>query len=151
MFAKIVFPAVGVVAGIILGAQAMATQTSSLHGTVVRASGHAPLAGVLVNLYRGSSTESASTATTDSAGAFIMVDLAPGTYNLQLSRARYQTMIISDLALKPGEPMRFKDPIVMQTSTDSLPASQISACSSLLQPGQTADVYVVCSAPVQRK
>jgi hypothetical protein len=67
-----------------------------------------------------------------------------------VSRDTYQTVILSDLKLNPGA-MRFKDPIAMQTATDSLPTSQISACASLLQPGQTADVYIVCSAPVQGK
>jgi hypothetical protein len=150
MFWKISLPA-GIVAGIILGAQAMAAQTSSLHGTVVRRSDHTPLAGAVVNVYRGPSTQSAATATTDSKGDFIVIDLAPGTYSLQVSRDKYQTVVINDLKLNPGMLMRFKDPIAMQTATDSLPTSQLSACVNLLQPGQTADVYIVCNSPVQGK
>lgn len=144
MFAKIVFPAAGIVAGIVLATQALAAQTSSLHGTVVRMSDHTPLAGAVVNVYRGTSTQSAATATTDSKGAFILIDLAPGTYNLQVSRNTYQTVILSDIKLNPGIAMRFKDPIAMQTATDALPASELDACVNLLQPGQTADVYIVC-------
>jgi hypothetical protein len=150
MFSKISLPAAGIVAGIILSGQAMAAQTSSLHGTVVRASDQAPLDGAVVNVYRASSTQSAATATTDSRGTFIIVDLAPGSYDLQVSRDAYRTVIIRGFKLNSGG-QRFKDPIAMQAATDSVTTSQLLGCASLVQPGQTANVYVVCNTPIQAK
>jgi len=149
MFGKTLLSAVALVAVLALARAAMGAQTASLKGTIINAADRAPLGGTIVNLYPASSDRSAATAKTDRNGDFIMVGLTPGKYRLEVSRPMYQTAILADFTLNPGKAMRFPDPIGMVTSTDSLPASQISGCVSLLQPGQTADVYIVCSAPVQ--
>ena len=149
MFRKTLFLVVALVAVLGLAAQAMSTQTASLKGTVVNAADKAPLGGATVNLYPATGDQSAATAKTDRNGEFLMIGLTPGKYRLEVARPMYQTAILADFTLNPGKAMRFPDPIGLVTSTDSLPASQISGCVSLLQPGQTADVYIVCSTPVQ--
>lgn len=149
MYKKTLVAIISALAVLALAMHASASQTASLQGTIVRASDRAPLAGALVNLYPGTGTQSAATATTDGKGSFLMIGLAPGKYRLEISRPLYQKVILSDLTLNSGRPMRFPDPIAMLSSADTLPTSQIAGCTSLLQPGQTADVYIVCSAPVQ--
>jgi len=149
MFRKTLIPVIALAAGVSLCAQALGEQTASLKGTVVNAADKAPLSGATVNLYPATGDQSAAAAKTDRNGEFLMIGLTPGKYRLEVSRPMYQTAILADFALNPGKAMRFPDPIGMVTSTDSLPSSQISGCVSLLQPGQTADVYIVCSAPVQ--
>jgi len=77
-----------------VAALAQGTQTASMAGTVVDASG-APVAGVLVRL-TSPALQGARTYTTDATGKFVVRLLPPGLYTVQLSKDGLETRKITE-------------------------------------------------------
>jgi hypothetical protein len=146
MFKKSIAPAFVALLICLIGGQALAAPTSSLHGTVVNAQDHSPIANVTVDVYAAPSTQSLATATTDKNGSFVVVGLPPGTYQIKLAHPTYETIMLTGVKVNGANYMQLKGALAMQPAagTDNRVARQ-SACTNILQPGQTADVYIVCS------
>ncbi|MBV8374703.1 MAG: carboxypeptidase regulatory-like domain-containing protein, partial [Candidatus Eremiobacteraeota bacterium] len=125
-------------AGIFInGAAGVAGTTGTLSGVVVSGSG-APLAGARVVAVSPSQQE---TVTTDSAGHFALLSLAPDTYSLTASKTGYETATLTGISV-------FADTV--QTLRISLAAAlrtiaRVTTRSSIdvVKPGTTGDVYSV--------
>jgi hypothetical protein len=145
MFKKSIAPAFVALLICLIGGQALAASTSSLHGTVVSAQDRSPIPNVTVDVYAAPSTQSLATATTDKNGAFEVVGLPPGTYQIKLAHPTYETILLTGVKVNGANYMRLKGALVMQPAGSDNRVARQSACTNLLQPGQTADVYIVCS------
>lgn len=116
----------------------LAGVTGGLSGTVVSADTSAPIAGAQVT---ASSPSQVATSTTDAAGHFTFLTLAPDTYTVNASRSGYQAVSA------PGQVV-FADTV--QTVTIRLPKAlktiahvSAVAAGALVKSGTTADVYSI--------
>jgi len=117
---------------------ALAGVTGGLSGTVVDADTSAPVAGAQVT---ATSPSQATTATTDAAGHFAFLTLAPDTYTVSVSKAGFQETSV------PGQVV-FADTV--QTVAVRLPRAlrtiahvAATAPGALVKSGTTADVYSI--------
>jgi hypothetical protein len=145
MFKKSIAPAFVALLICLIGGQALAASTSSLHGTVVSAQDRSPIPNVTVDVYAAPGGQSLATATTDKNGAFEVVGLQPGTYQIKLAHPTYETIILTGVKVNGANYMKLKGALAMQPAGSDNRIARQSACTNLLQPGQTADVYIVCS------
>lgn len=151
MFKKLIAPAIAALlfGSLCLDNQALGANGAVLRGSVVSSTDRVPLAGVLVDVYSVPSDQSLATALTDKNGTFVVVGLTPGTYRMKLSRSAYDTIVLTGIKVTGNGHMRLKDPLAMQpaggTAKAATATAQLSACQNLVQPGQTADVYIVCT------
>ena len=145
MFKQSIAPAFVALLICLIGGQALAASTSSLHGTVVNATDRSPIPNVTVDVYAAPSTQSLATATTDKNGAFVIVGLPPGTYQIKLAHPTYETIILTGVKVNGANYMQLKGALAMQPAGSDNRVARQSACTNLLQPGQTSDVYIVCS------
>src|SRR5262245_26352013 len=108
----------------LLGSPALAQQTTtgSVTGSV-EDTNHAPLTGATVTL---TSAQGASSATTDSKGAFRFPYLIPGTYSLSVRHEGYNTVDHPNIDVRLGQT------VTMEVT---------------LQPTTTEKVEVIASAP----
>ena len=120
------------------GTWALAGTTGGLTGTVIDASTSAPVAGAVVTVTSPSQTASV---TTDAAGRFAFLTLAPDTYTVSVTKDNYQPLSA------PGQ-------IVFADSVQSLTAKLQKALTTiahvtavgagaLVKSGTTADVYSI--------
>ncbi|HEY5093738.1 MAG TPA: carboxypeptidase-like regulatory domain-containing protein [Candidatus Eremiobacteraceae bacterium] len=130
------------------GAYQVAAQTataSAISGRVVDARKNDPLAGVKVTAYRVGSTVADATAMTDAQGQFTLNGLRGGDYRLLFERAGYPKSLAAGIGVKPHDHLVLVAAFALQSKTKLEQARIADPCSSLLQPGQVADVYVICS------
>ena len=120
---------------------ALAGVTGGLTGTVVDAESSAPIAGARVT---ANSPSQSTSATTDSAGHFSFLTLAPDTYTLSVEKDTYQATSV------PGQVV-FADTV--QTVSIRMPKllrtiARVNAVASgsLVKSGTTADVYSLNAA-----
>jgi hypothetical protein len=125
-------------------------KTFTLTGIVVHAGSRQPLAGVKVELYQprlgqqfswSERGEPVQSITTDNTGSFELNALYAGPASLVFTKYGYQS-IRYDVDLTGHSGDISTDPIVMWR----LNVSALPACGSLMQPGQTANVYIVCGS-----
>jgi hypothetical protein len=117
---------------------ALAGTTGTLNGTITDATTKAPLAGAKVTLT--SPSQNAST-TTDGAGRFSFLSLAPDTYALTVTEPGYDVAtvtgvtVIADqnrtLNVTPNKTLKTIGKVTSRSSTD------------LVKPGTSADVYSI--------
>jgi hypothetical protein len=119
----------------------LASVTGGLTGTVVDADTLAPIAGAQVT---ASSPSQNATTTTDAAGHFNFLTLAPDTYTVTASKGGYQSASV------PGQVV-FAD--TMQSVSLRMPKAlktiahvAATAAGSLVKSGTTADVYSINSS-----
>ncbi len=120
---------------------ALAGVTGGLTGSVVDATSSAPIAGAKVTV---SSPSQVATATTDSAGRFSFLTLAPDTYTVSVEKDNYQPLSIS------GE-LVFADSVEtvaarLQKSLSTIAHVTATGAGGLVKSGTTADVYSVNAA-----
>ncbi len=117
---------------------ALAATTGGLAGTVVDAETAAPIAGAQVI---ASSPSQTATVTTDAAGHFTFLTLAPDTYTVTASKGGYQSTSV------PGQVV-FADTV--QTVALRMPKAlrtiahvTSAAGGALVKSGTTADIYSI--------
>src|SRR5580658_1572600 len=117
---------------------ALAGVTGGLTGSVTDADTSAPVAGAQVT---ATSPSQSATATTDAAGHFGFLTLAPDTYTISVSKSGYQPVSV------PGQ-------VVLADTVQSVPVRVLktlrtiarvtsTAGSALVKSGTTADVYSI--------
>ena len=123
------------------GTAAIAGVTGGITGTVVDSDTGAPVAGARVT---ASSPSQTATATSDAAGHFGFLTLAPDTYTITADKSEYQSESV------PGQ-IVFADTV--QTVRVSLPKAlktigrvTAAAAGSLVKSGTTADIYSINAA-----
>ncbi|MGB6412751.1 MAG: TonB-dependent receptor, partial [Candidatus Cybelea sp.] len=123
------------------GTAAIAGVTGGITGTVVDSDTGAPIAGARVT---ASSPSQTATATSDAAGHFGFLTLAPDTYTITADKSEYQSESV------PGQ-IVFADTV--QTVRVSLPKAlktigrvTAAAAGSLVKSGTTADIYSINAA-----
>lgn len=125
---------------------AAAAWTASLSGTLVDIKSLQPVADATVKIYTMTGSEVMGKATSDAHGAFSIGGLRGGQYRLQFEKSGYQRTIVAGIFVKPGERLIEAAPIAMYPNGVRLPNFAMSKpCGALVDPNQTADVYVVCS------
>ena len=105
-----------------------------------------PLSEVLVSLIVENRADRKSTFT-DKSGTFAFKGLGSGQYLIRFHKEGYDDLILANLTVDQGEAVILGSPLALHKSAFTmidLPMHP-SACGSLVQPGQTADVYVVCA------
>jgi Carboxypeptidase regulatory-like domain/TonB dependent receptor len=122
----------------------LASVTGGLTGTVVDAETLAPVAGAQVT---AASPSQSATTTTDAAGHFNFLTLAPDTYTVTASKAAYQATSV------PGQVV-FADTVQsvairMPKALRTIAHVTAAAAGSLVKSGTTADVYSINSTTQQ--
>jgi hypothetical protein len=126
------------------GTWALASVTGGITGTVVDAETSAPIAGVQVT---ATSPSQSVTTTTDAAGRFDFLTLAPDTYTISTARNGYQSTTI------PGQVV-FADTVQnltvrMPKTLQTIAHVTAAAGAALVKSGTTADIYSVNEATQQ--
>jgi len=125
---------------------ASASWTASLSGTVVDVKSLQPVADATVKIYANAGSEVMGQATSDAQGAFLITGLRGGPYRLQFEKKGYQRTVVAGVFVRPGERMIEAAPIAMYPNGVALPNFAMSKpCGNLVNPTETADVYIVCS------
>jgi len=125
---------------------ATASWTASVSGTVVDVKSLQPVADATIKIYANAGSQVMGQATSDAHGGFVIEGLRGGPYRLQFEKKGYQRTVIAGLYVRPNERMIEAAPIAMYPDGVPLPNFSMSKpCGSLVNPGETADVYIVCS------
>jgi hypothetical protein len=124
--------------------QAIAGNTGGITGRVVEARDGTPIAGVLVI---ANAPSQSVTATTDAAGTFVFLSLAPDTYTLSFSRSGYLPVAQGGVSVFADQIQTYNVQLVRQLKTIGHVVAQSAA--SLVKPGTTGDVYSVNAAGQQ--
>jgi 5-hydroxyisourate hydrolase-like protein (transthyretin family) len=123
----------------------MPVAASALSGRVVDATQNTPLAGVKVSAFAQGSTMAESSAVTDDHGKFTLSGLHGGNYELLFERAGYPKSIASGITVRPNEHLVLISSFALDSNPRFGQVRLTNPCSSLLQPGEVADVYTICS------
>jgi Carboxypeptidase regulatory-like domain/TonB dependent receptor len=116
----------------------IAGTTGSITGTVVDATSRAPIAGALVT---ATSPSQIARATTDSAGRFAFLSLAPDTYTLSAEHAGYDSQSIAGISVFADQSQPV--PIALQRSLKQIARVTSRSSISPVRPGTGTDVYSV--------
>ena len=115
--------------------------TGGLSGRVLDSQTRAPISGVTVTASAPSQT---ATTTSDAAGAFRFLSLAPDTYTLNFSKSGYDSIAQPGFTVVADQVQTYIATMVRTLRTIAHVAAQSSA--SLVKAGTTSDVYSVNSA-----
>jgi hypothetical protein len=118
---------------------------SAISGRVVDSRTNAPLTGVKVTAFRQGFTVAEATAMTDNKGQFTLTGLDGGEYRLLFELAGYPRSLAAGIGVRPHDHLVLVSAFALQSKTRVEQARILDPCSSLLQPGQVADVYVICN------
>ncbi len=129
---------VALVAMLCQGTSVLAGTTGTLTGTVTNTTDNRPLAGAKVT---AASPSQVSTATTDAAGHFTLLSLAPDTYTVSIDAQGFQPVAEAGVSVNADQTRVISLTAVKSLRTIARVASRAS--SSLVKPGTTADVYAV--------
>jgi hypothetical protein len=125
---------------VVPAARASATVVTIYTVTVVDARTHQALRGVHVSVrypnFHAASREPVSDAVTDKNGQLQVLPYDYSSYQATLSKPGYMTVTVTGAFDR-----RNAAPIVFEMPQDQ---SGLSYCSNPADPGQTADVYIVC-------
>jgi hypothetical protein len=129
------------------GARVVADMTSpaAISGRVVDSRTDTPLAGVKVSAFPLGSTTAEATAMTDNQGQFTLNGLRGGDYRLLFERSGYPRALAAGIGVKPHDHLVLVGAFALQVNPRVGQSRPLDPCSSLLQPGEVADVYVICS------
>jgi Carboxypeptidase regulatory-like domain len=125
---------------------ALASWTASVSGTVVDVKSLQPVADATIKIYANAGAQVLGKSTSDAHGAFVIGGLRGGPYRLQFEKKGYQRTVIAGVYVRPAERMIEAAPIAMYPDGVPLPNFSMSKpCGDLVNPSETADVYIVCS------
>lgn len=124
----------------------VASNGSAIRGRVVDAQTRQPLAGVRAAAFKLHGTKPLASAFSTTDGSFKLDGLAAGLYRLELSKDGFRGLTIEGIAVRANEVMIIAGSIAMLPGSAAAPsiAQAQNQCGNLVQPGVTADVYVVC-------
>ena len=128
------------------GARVVADMTTpaAISGRVVDSRKDTPLAGVKVTAFPVGSTTAQATAMTDDRGQFTLSGLRGGNYRLLFERSGYPRALATGIGVKPHDHLVLVAAFALQMDPRLGQARPVDPCSSLVQPGEVADVYVIC-------
>jgi len=115
--------------------------TGAIVGRVTDAATHGPLANVRVNAV--SPSQNAST-TTDAAGSFRFISLAPDTYVVSVEGQRYDSVSIAGVTVQADQSRSL--PVALTRSLSTIGQVRARRASDLIKPGTTSDVYSINAA-----
>jgi hypothetical protein len=127
------------------GTLVFASTTGGLTGTVVDADTSAPIAGVQVT---ATSPSQSSTTTTDAAGHFNFLTLAPDTYTVNLSKGGYQPTSVAGQVVFV-DTVQTVPTVRMPKALRTIARVTSTAAGSLVKSGTTTDVYSINSSTQQ--
>jgi hypothetical protein len=120
-------------------------ETSSIHGSVVDSKNHRPLQSIEVAAYAVHQRRAVGSALTGKDGTFAIRGLAGGDYKLVISATGYEVENVTGVSLRPAERLIIAGAIPLRrASLTSQTGIARPKCSSLVNPNETASVYVVC-------
>jgi hypothetical protein len=123
-----------------------AAWTASVSGRVVDVKSLAPVSGAMVSIYTTSGITNLGTAKSDAQGNFVINGLRGGNYRLDFQKHGYTETVVAGVYVRPGERLVEAAPIAMYPHGVPVPkAVGHNPCGSVVDPAQTADVYIVCS------
>lgn len=119
---------------------------ASISGAVVNVSTNDPVAGVKVTAFVAGTAKPQASAITDAKGQFSLQGLEGGTYHLFFDKKGYQRTAVGGVEVRPHERHIESAKIAVYPNGVPIPKNVSNAhpCGSLVQPGQTASVYVIC-------
>jgi hypothetical protein len=100
-----------------------------------------PIQGITVGIFAIGNDKPIGWATTDAAGRFAFNFLPAGEYTV---RQQSQGVVLARVKLPPGSSVLLASPLVIQPAEVDIDTVQPRDSCALLQPKETADVYVVC-------
>ncbi|MGC1381087.1 MAG: TonB-dependent receptor [Candidatus Baltobacteraceae bacterium] len=121
----------------------LAGTTGSISGVAAGANG-TPIAGVAVVAVSPSQT---LTVTTDAAGRFTLLSLAPDTYTITATKSGYETTSLTGISVFADQLQTIR--IVLQPSLRTIARVTARSSMDLVKSGTTTDVYSVNSAVTQ--
>lgn len=123
-----------------------AAWNSSFSGRLVDVRTMQPVAGARIKVYEMDSYQVMGEATSDAHGAFTVSGLRGGQYRAAFYKTGYQHTMVVGIMVRPHDRFIEAAPIAMYAVGQKLPSIALSKpCGALVQPGQTADMYVVCA------
>jgi Carboxypeptidase regulatory-like domain/TonB-dependent Receptor Plug Domain len=125
------------IVGMLAGAAGAAT-TGTISGTVTDAATKKPVAGATVTAAAPSGRGSA---TTDAAGFYNVYNLPPDTYSVTIVKNGYRAIMVNGITVVQDQVARVDQPLSKTLQT--IGGTSTRGASNLVQPNQTADVYVV--------
>lgn len=123
---------------------AQAGTTGAITGTVVNATTKAPVAGVRVVATSASQT---AIVTTDAAGRFAFLSLAPDTYTISASKEGFDTASLTGISVFADQLQTVH--VALAASLRTIAHVTARSTMDLVKPGTTSDVYSVNSAVTQ--
>jgi hypothetical protein len=126
---------------LVQGTWVLAGTTGGLSGTVTDVTNGKALAGVKVTV---TSPSQNVTATTDQAGKYSFVSLAPDTYTLIVSAPGYQPVSVGGITVQADQTLTYS--VTASKSITEIGRTRSRSATDLVKPGQTADVYSINSA-----
>jgi hypothetical protein len=120
------------------------TTAAAISGRVVDSRSDSPLAGVNVTAFPVGSTTAEARAMTDDQGQFTLTGLRGGDYRLLFERAGYPRALAAGIGVKAHDHLVLVAAFALQKNPRVGQARPVDPCSSLVQPGEVADVYVIC-------
>ena len=126
------------------GAFAVAGTTGSVTGTVVAASGGAPVAGALIS---AASPSQVATVTTDASGRFSLLSLAPDTYTIGVSKPGFVSLTTAGVSVLADQVQSLRFALVAALKT--IAAVRTRSSMDVVRAGTTTDVYSVNAAVTQ--
>ena len=120
------------------------TNAAAISGRVVDSRNDVPIAGVKVTAFPVGSTTAEATAMTDNQGQFTLNGLRGGDYRLLFERSGYPRALAAGIGVKPHDHLVLVAAFALQMNPRVGQARPVDPCSSLVQPGEVADVYVIC-------
>ena len=124
---------------------ALAAVAAAISGRVVDAKQDTQLAGVKVTAFQQGSTVPEATAVTDDKGQFTLSGLHGGDYRLLFERSGYPRSLATGITVRPHEHLVLISAFALETNPKFGRVQLANPCSSLVQPGEVADVYTICS------
>lgn len=128
-----------------LASTVRAGTTGSLSGTVIDTSTGQPLAGARVSVASPSQT---SAVTTDAAGKFSFLSLAPDTYTLSVEKTGYDGSSSSGISIFADQAQQIN--VRTAKTLRTIGTTRSRSNSELVRPGTVTDVYSVNAATQQR-
>ena len=124
---------------------AQAPIAAALSGHVVDARQNTPLSGVKVSAFLEGSTAAESSAVSDDHGQFTLSGLHGGDYRLLFERTGYPKSLAAGITVRPNEHLVLISAFALDSNPKFGQVRMTNPCSSLVQPGDVADVYTICS------
>ncbi len=112
--------------------------TGSLVGRVLDSISRAPVAGARVSVV---SPSQAATSTTDSAGGFRFISLAPDTYVLSVQREGFDPFSVAGVTVQADQSQTV--PVALVKTLRTIGRVSVRNVTDLIRPGTTSDVYSV--------